>query len=377
MILRRISLKITLFVFLLSTVLLTVVGVSAYARSERAINENFTIVSHAEDPKRVPAGKYLLTFRAYPQEPFLVNVADVPSQSPTGTNLAIALAGLTLAAMVASLIIGFGASLFTTGPLHSLNEGLARLEDDDYKFRVKKVGTLEFDRVVDRFNLLAARLSNDEELRRNLVSDTSHELKTPVMALSIQLKGMRDGVIQPDPEHLRPLVDQIDRLADVVERLQEYTEIRSRTITLQKQPFDLVETAHRVGAELGGRARSAGMSIRVSGEETKEVTGNSPMVERMLINLVDNAIKYSGGTTIELVVRSESFSVQDDGDGIPPHSAPHVFERFYRADASRSRDTGGLGLGLAIVKEIAEAHGWKVRSFNSTMGGACFMVYLR
>jgi two-component system phosphate regulon sensor histidine kinase PhoR len=229
-----------------------------------------------------------------------------------------------------------------------------------------------------------------EMVRRDFVANVSHELKTPVASIKGFVETLLDGAMD-DPADTRRFLEivarQADRLASIIEDLLALSRIEQSegvgNLPLEKAQIGDIFTA--VVADCGPRAQERSIALETRCAEDVSAEVNPPLLEQAIINLVDNAIKYSDpGDTVRLEVDLESgkdssdlvIRVADDGAGIAAEHLPRLFERFYRADKARSRTLGGTGLGLAIVKHIVQAHGGTV-AVESTPGvGSVFTVRL-
>ena len=279
-------------------------------------------------------------------------------------------------ALLIPLILGMLAARLVSEPLQNLAAVIESLRQSNYQAKLKPSDVQEFDRVIAEVNELAQRLAHEEKLRRDLISDTAHELGTPVTALYGQLKGVKDGVLRLDQERLQLLVEQAERLSDLVKGLGEYSSIRSAAVRPRLEAVDLTALCRRLQRHYADQLAGAQLTLELDLASKKPLQADPQLLERLLGNLISNAIRYSGGTRVGLAYDGHILTVRDNGAGIPEASLPDLFERFYRVDQSRSRATGGLGLGLAIAQEIAEAHGWSLRAQN-THPGAAFVVTLK
>lgn len=221
--------------------------------------------------------------------------------------------------------------------------------------------------------------------RREFTGNVTHEMKTPLQVIGGYAELMRDGIANPEDyqrfaglicdeeQSMRALVDDVLTLS----HLDEGSIMESGA-----EPVDLVQVAKHVMARLHPKSVDNEVSVRVEGPDEVIVQGNAGLLEQMLYNLVDNAIRYCGSENGQVVIRFKqddewtTMAVDDNGPGVPVEARKRVFERFYRVDVSRSRETGGTGLGLAIVKHAAEAHGGTVHIETSSLGGASFVVTL-
>ncbi|MGA8113606.1 MAG: HAMP domain-containing sensor histidine kinase [Actinocatenispora sp.] len=266
------------------------------------------------------------------------------------------------------LLLGLVTSRLISRPLRDFTRALRSVRDDNYRTILPSSRIYEFDQVFGQLNELTRRLRHEEELRRNLISDTSHELNTPLSAMLGQLTAMEDGVLAADPARLRLLREQTERLADLVEQLDEYTRARSAPPDATED-VDVADLYREVDTLLGPRLAERGMTLHLAETPAGLVLHASRRIlHRVLTSLVSNAVRHSGGTEVHIEVTARRLVVRDNGRGVPADSMPYLFERFFRVDASRSRDTGGLGLGLAIVRELALRQGWRISTADAAPG---------
>ena len=228
------------------------------------------------------------------------------------------------------------------------------------------------------------------DMRRDFVANVSHELKTPLSAIRGFAETLRDGALE-DPEAARRFTDRIleqcQRLQALLHDLLILSRLESADVPLDlDEPVDLTRVVRRALEVVQPRARAKEIELQVEGGPVPTLAGNSASLERLVLNLLENAVKYNrrGG---HVTVRLTSFKrprgagqvvleVSDDGIGIPPDSLPRIFERFYRVDRGRSREEGGTGLGLAIVKHVAQVHDGRVEVESELGGGSTFRVRL-
>ena len=230
------------------------------------------------------------------------------------------------------------------------------------------------------------RLRKLEDIRREFVANVSHEIKTPITAIKGAAETLQGGPLE-DPSKTSSFLEMIrrhaDRLEEIVEDLLSLSRIEQETENKgikfrRKNIRDILESAIQV-CESSASPRQ--ISIELSCEENLVANINAPLLEQALVNLIDNAIKYSKeGSSIKVqAVKAPdqmTISVTDEGKGIPQKYLSRLFERFYRVDNGRSRDSGGTGLGLAIVKHIAQAHGGRVEVISTPGEGSTFFIHL-
>ena len=281
--------------------------------------------------------------------------------------LIVGAAGVALGAALAAVVAR--TALAPIGSFTRRTEELADAPDPSQRMDADRDD--ELGRLARSFNATLDALERSVEAQRQLVADASHELRTPIASLRANIQTLEHDERLParERESLR---------ADIVAELDELTALVADIVELARgtKPAELAdevrldELVRDVAAR--ARARSNGVAIEVAAEPTV-VRGEPARIQRAVSNLVDNAVKWSpGGTTIEIGVADGGLSVRDHGPGFAESDLPHVFERFYRADAARSMP--GSGLGLAIVRQAAEAHGGEARASNAPGGGALVHV---
>lgn len=222
------------------------------------------------------------------------------------------------------------------------------------------------------------KLKEQAQFRKEFLSNISHEFKTPLFATQGYVETLQDGMIDDDPEIAKNFLEKasrnLDRLSYLIQDLDEISKLETGVISISIEKFDIVALIKECMEDLEDKARKNNIEITYRGklQQPIQVKGDRKRIQQVLINLIDNSLKYgkTGGTTkISTFPLFDQVLVEitDNGFGIDEKSLPRVFERFYRADKSRSREIGGSGLGLAIVKHIIEAHQQNV-NVRSTKG---------
>lgn len=251
----------------------------------------------------------------------------------------------------------------------------------DFALHATQLGP-EAEGFAQTFNDMAARLHEVETTRRRMLSDLAHELRTPIATLDGYLEAFEDGMAEPDAATLTMLRGQTRRLARLVQDVTAVSRVEEHVdplVLVPTSPDDLVRSAV-AGAQPAATARGLAIEARVA-------PGLAPLGvdrERMgqvLTNLLDNAVRHARNVIVVAAEKATDgglrISVRDDGDGIPAESLPHVFERFYRLDSARDRESGGSGIGLAIAKALVGAHGGRITAESSGPGrGATFTIIL-
>ena len=292
---------------------------------------------------------------------------------------------LLLAAVVAGLaavLLTLGLSRRILGPIEALTAAARRMEKGDLSQRVEVKSKDEIGELARAFNAMADGLARLEELRRNMVTDVAHELRTPLSNIRGYLEALRDGVVEPNRQIIDSLYEEAMLLNRLVDDLQELALAEAGQLRLERRPVALADVADRAVEAIRPRAAARGIALQVNLPEDLPLVDIDPQrVGQVLGNLLSNALTYtpSGGEVVVGARTRESeveVSVSDTGEGIPTEDLPYIFERFYRVDKSRSRATGGTGLGLAIVKQLVEAHGGRIEVESEVGRGTRFTFTL-
>ncbi|MFD2743277.1 MULTISPECIES: sensor histidine kinase [Sphingobacterium] len=232
------------------------------------------------------------------------------------------------------------------------------------------------------------RLKEQAKFRKEFLSNTLHEFKTPLFAVQGYIETLQDGIMQEDPEmamtFLAKASRNIDRLSYLINDLDEIAKLESGAVVLNIERFDIHDLINDTIEYLEDKSKSNNITLKMANKPTQQifVKADKKKIQQVLINLVENSIKYGnrGGTT---TIRTSSLfeqilvEVTDNGHGIEEKNLSRVFERFYRTDKSRSRDIGGSGLGLSIVKHIIEAHQQSVHVRSTEGIGTTFSFTLQ
>jgi len=291
---------------------------------------------------------------------------------------------LQLAAVGGVLGIVFGVlmSRGLTAPLNRLAEAAQAIGAGKQYRHVEVSGSVEIAALATAFNDMADALEKAESVRRNMVADVAHELRTPLSVLQGNLRAVLDGVYPLENAEIARLYDQTRVLSRLVNDLHDLTLAEARQLPLNLQSTNLRQVIDSVVKTFGPVAETEHVTLAVHIDEPlPAIMGDSVRLMQVLHNLLANALRYTPpGGEIEVLACLEDKAVclivKDTGDGIPQEHLPHVFERFYRADKARSRVNGGSGLGLAIVRAIVEAHGAHitVRSQGIAGQGTTFSI---
>jgi signal transduction histidine kinase len=285
-------------------------------------------------------------------------------------------------AWLLALLLTLALSNHILKPVRELTRIANRMEQGDLSQRVRIRTRDEMGVLAHAFNTMADGLVHSEQLRRNLVSDVAHELRTPLTNIRGYLEALKDRVIEPSSETITSLYEESLLLSRLVVDLQELSLAEAGQLHLVRGPLALEEVIIKAVSSLQLQAANKQLALRVDIPPClPRVEADAERVGQVLRNLVSNAITHTpaGGEIIISVHANDGevlVSVQDSGEGIEEQHLPYIFERFYRADASRSRATGGTGLGLAIVKQVVLAHGGQVVAESAPGRGSSFTFSL-
>jgi signal transduction histidine kinase len=320
----------------------------------------------------------------------------------------------TLAAVI---IIGFGAALGArrvaaklVAPLEALTRAARSYTRDQALQPVPRQGvnSREVEELTRAFNQMVTQLNENEKLRRQLMADVAHELRTPLAVLRCNLEALAAGVTLPDAENLAQLENEAERLAGLVEELQELSLLEQKKLVLNLREKNLAELVQQAVDFFRVEADWRSINLEVTTPGTAVAWIDSRRFTQIMVNLLVNAFRYvPDGGKIKVAIKSapdsSSWQVElaDNGPGIPKEDLPYIFERFYKSDKARTRNKSGMladlsanitasgeervsdlrghegvGLGLAIVKALVDAHGGKIWVSNQVSGGAIFSINL-
>jgi signal transduction histidine kinase len=285
-------------------------------------------------------------------------------------------AGVVAAAV--ALLVARWLARGMTQPLRDMAAAARKMERGDYSERVVTASRDEVGQLAVAFNRMSSELESMERVRRDLVANVSHELKTPISALHAHLENLLDGVERPEPGTLQVMLAQSERLGRLVDQLLQLSRLESGDLPLRREEVALRPLVARVISEIEvtrGR-RDVELAQEVA-EDLPLVFADAERVHQVLFNLLDNAVRLSpsGGRVSVSATRhgrTVEVAVRDTGPGIPPEHLPRLFERFYRVDTARSRDEGGTGIGLAIARSVVEAHGGRIWADSEPGRGSTF-----
>ena len=288
-------------------------------------------------------------------------------------------------AAVAILVVAAGAAaLFArslAAPIAELARGTHALAMGRYDTRIRLDQRDELGRLAEHFNGLAQTLERNREARKQWVADISHELRTPIAILRAELEALEDGVRTLDADAIRSLSVEVARLASLVDDLYELARSDAGALTYDKQVVDLGSPLEETIAAFRDRYDAAGLSLELHRAGRAPVLADADRLRQLFANLLENSLRYTDAGGMVRVTQSldggrARVTVEDSAPGVPDDALPRLFDRLYRVDPSRSRETGAAGLGLAICAGIVKAHYGTIAARHSPLGGVAIDLEL-
>jgi signal transduction histidine kinase len=280
------------------------------------------------------------------------------------------------------LIVGGLQARRIVKPVRALAAAAHRVADGDLSQRIPVTSEDELGEMAAAFNTMAAELERQHELRHRAMADIAHELRTPLSVLQVQLESIEDNLTAPTPEVIAGLRGDLAHLSHLVEDLRVLTLADAGELRVEAEPVEMGGLVRDVVGRMQTAARVKEVILDTQLPDADlSVMGDAQRLTQVLLNLLSNALQHTppGGRVVISARQAEGeiyVTVQDSGEGISPGDLPHVFERFYRADRARSRDTGGSGLGLSIAKSLVEAQGGTITVESQVGQGSIFTVSL-
>jgi len=290
--------------------------------------------------------------------------------------------------VVAALVAFLSAVVFSTyvarrivGPVQQMMHASRRIAAGEYRERVPVAGMDELAELAQAFNRMASMMEQTEQRRLELIGNVAHELRTPLSSIQVMMEGIVDGVLPADPATYADFQREIRRLQRLVRDLQELSRVEAGQIKLELEPVAIDVLIRSVVDRLRPQFVDKGVALELDlPHDLPPVRVDSDRMMQVLVNLIGNALHYTpsrGRVSLQLKQQNNHIyiAIRDTGIGISAEHLPHIFERFYRVDKSRSRAGGGSGIGLTIAKHLIEAHGGAITVASSGPGqGSTFTV---
>ncbi len=289
--------------------------------------------------------------------------------------------GIGVLLILASTIMGFIISRSITRPINKLMTKAKYISKGEYDKKIEiNTDILEINDLINSINNLSQSIKEQENIRKRLTGDISHELKTPLTNIQSHLEAMIDGIWEPTEERLLSVKEEAERLSSLVSDMQKLNKYDESSIKLKKDNVNISDIICFVIFQFSNLAKSKNIKIEYE-KNNINLYCDKDKITQALVNILSNAIRYSNeGSTIFIEEKLKDnkviISIEDQGIGISEEDLKYVFERFYRADKSRTRATGGTGIGLTIVKSIVSSHGGEVKLESKLGEGSKFTIIL-
>lgn len=335
------------------------------------------VVAEGEDGTAVPVGE--VTFWSVGNEALFTQSDSLFRKSSYA-------AIFTAASLAVVFACGIGvlATRSLTKPIQTITRTANQIRNGDLTARTNFTGTDEIGRLGETFDDMASTLERDIKLEHRLTSDVAHELRTPLMAMQATVEAMQDGVMPADEEHLATVAAEVRRLSRLVDAMLRLSRMENGTTPLHTERCDVVALTADLVTVQEQLFQENGLELTFvndTGHKRFYVELDPDLVREAMVNLMSNALRYTpeGGSVVVRVARDRRhvlLSVTDTGIGIAKEDIPRVFSRFWRSDASREREAGGLGVGLALTKEIVDRHNGTISVDSEEGAGTCFTLKL-
>ncbi|MBQ8921616.1 MAG: HAMP domain-containing histidine kinase [Oscillospiraceae bacterium] len=294
-------------------------------------------------------------------------------------NLILVVIGIV--SMIGAVITGLIFARRITSPVSRVISRTRRIAGGDYSADDdNNAGSAEMQELSQAVTAMAQTLDRQEKLRTRLTGDVAHELRTPLTNIASHLEMMCEGIWEPTPERLTSCYEEIQRISGLVDDMEKLHRIDAEQLILNKTVFDIRPLIGNIVSLFENETAAKGLTVERSCGDIS-VCADRDRIAQVVTNLLSNAVKYTEkGGHIRIIAESSDdhfrLTVKDTGIGIMPDDLPHVFERFYRADKSRNRSTGGSGVGLAVAKAIIDAHGGTITAESEYGKGSEFTFSL-
>lgn len=290
----------------------------------------------------------------------------------------ITIIGVTILGSLIAIIVASILAQRTVAPIQALAVASQKVAAGDYDQRVEASGATEIIEMANSFNTMALELENQRDLRHRSMADLAHELRTPLSVLQIELESIEDGLSEPSPEIVKGLQAEVIHLKHLVEDLRTLSLMDAGELEMNFADVDIADVVRGIVARFQGPALEKGIELSTNIEPSELIIqADDRRLAQVLINLLSNAIRHTpNGGMVTVSLREDQrdavVTVRDTGEGIAEKHLPHLFERLYRAENARDRQSGGSGLGLSIARSLVEAHGGHIWVKSQSGNGALF-----
>ncbi len=288
---------------------------------------------------------------------------------------------IALISILSSVVVGVLFAKTLSRPILKTIDATKNIAQGHYGSEIEyKTNINEVSELIDSINHLSINLYEQDRIKKQITSDVAHELRTPLSTLQISVEAIMDGIIKMDDNRLKSIHDEILRLTRIVKDLEQLTQIEQLTNKLEITEFDINELIKECLKSLEFKQQSQSISIELNSIPLN-IQADRSRIYQVLYNLILNAYNYSNENAklkinVNQLDKNIVIQITDTGIGIPEESLPYIFERFYRVDSSRTRESGGSGIGLTIVKQLIEAHKGTIKVESELNVGSTFTIIL-
>lgn len=284
-------------------------------------------------------------------------------------------------AIVLAVAISFLLAKKICSPITETIALVNNIAKGDYAIHQQSIAqTKELQELLTSAKTLCKTLQENEWMHQQQSADIAHELRTPLTTLSTHIEAMMEGVWQPTQARLQSCQEEIERIITIVKDIERLYDFENNHLTLQKEKINLYALVQKITTNYAIAMHNKKIQLHLSGKNS-EVWIDRHRMSQVIINLLINAIKYTpeNGSIDIHITQDKEFTylqIQDTGEGIAQEDIPYIFDRFYRCDKSRTRQSGGAGIGLAIVKQVVLLHGGNIHVKSELTKGSCFTIQI-
>lgn len=288
---------------------------------------------------------------------------------------------LGLLFFIISIIVGWLLAYTISNPILKVIDATNLISEGNYSRSIKEDYSIyEINKLVKSINMMAGDLNKQEKIRQELTKDISHELRTPITTMQAQLEAIMDGLWEPSEERLKSIYDELQRLNRLTVSIEDLSRCEGSKIRLNKSEVDLETVITTILTNFEKQLLDKNINLQVDLKPIN-IMIDKDKISQVIINIISNAIKYTpnkGEIFVSCFTKSDYvyISIKDSGIGISDEDKNYIFERFYRTDKSRTRETGGVGIGLTISREIVKAHGGSINVYSKLDEGSNFIIKL-
>ena len=345
------------------------------------------------NPSYIPTDKYMPKEKGSPESMVYTKIINNSKQimiiesvitpvNATVETIRVQLLYISIILIVLSLIIAFLISRKISNPISKINESAKRLANKDYSIEFSGSGYLEIEELNNTLNVAARELSKVEGLRREFISNVSHDLKTPLTMIAGYAEVMRDIPGENTPENVQVIIEESKRLNNLVNDILDISQIESGNKSLNLKKFNITESIESIKNRFSILLKNENYTINFSYKDSVYVLADDLKISQVIYNLINNAVEHTKERNVIEIIQEEKddfviINVIDKGEGIKEEDIPYIWDRYYKKSRNYKRERFGTGLGLSIVKGILEMHDAKYGVESKEGEGSRFWFKLK